>query len=109
MNRLVPSSKVPVDLNLAYPSESMAAVSTASAADLWRLLWRHRLMILATVALLLACTVAYCLVAQPRYTASTELFIDPRDRQVQANDLNPSSVASDGGVTQVESQARVIG
>jgi uncharacterized protein involved in exopolysaccharide biosynthesis/Mrp family chromosome partitioning ATPase len=52
--------------------------------------------------------VAYGALAPPSYTASSELIIDPRDRQVVLNDINPSGLAPDGGVTQIESQARVI-
>jgi uncharacterized protein involved in exopolysaccharide biosynthesis/Mrp family chromosome partitioning ATPase len=111
MNRLVSSSKVPVDLSLAgfVSGPQGAPQGTASAGDLWRILWRGRLIILSTVVVLFACTLVYCFLAPPRYTASAELFIDPRDRKVVANDVNPSSVASDGGVAQIETQARVVG
>jgi uncharacterized protein involved in exopolysaccharide biosynthesis/Mrp family chromosome partitioning ATPase len=111
MNRLVPSSKLPVDLSLEgyVPGPSASPDGTASIGDLWRILRRRRLLVVATMAVLFLFTLIYCLVAPPRFTATAELFIDPRDRQVVANDVNPSSMAPDGGITQVESQARVIG
>lgn len=111
MNRLVPSSKLPVDLSLEgfVPGPSGSSDGTASIGDLWRILRRRRLLVIATMAVLFVATLIYCLVAPPRFTATAELFIDPRDRQVVANDVNPSSMAPDGGVTQIESQARVIG
>jgi len=53
-------------------------------------------------------TLTYCLLAPPVYKASAEIIIDPRDIQVVANDLNPSAIAPDGGIAQVESQTRVV-
>ena len=48
------------------------------------------------------------LLATPQYTATAQILVDPRDKQVVRDDVNPSSIAADGGVTQVESQASVL-
>ncbi|WP_342153337.1 exopolysaccharide transport family protein [Methylorubrum sp. SB2] len=81
---------------------------TAEIGDLWRILWRRRATIVLTTLALVAATLAYCVLTPPLYTATAQILIDPRDRQVLTNDINPTMVAPDGGVTQVESQARVL-
>jgi uncharacterized protein involved in exopolysaccharide biosynthesis/Mrp family chromosome partitioning ATPase len=69
---------------------------------------RRRAIILWTTALFLLVAAAYSLLATPLYTASTQLLIDPRDRNIVSNDVNPSTLAPDGGVAMVESQLLVI-
>ena len=90
------------------PAQTPAVDTSAELGDLWRVLARRRRTIAATAALFTALALAYCLVARPLYTASSQLLIDPRDRQLVTNDLNGSAVAPDGGITQVESQVRVL-
>lgn len=76
--------------------------------DLWRILW-HRRRLVAAVAAAIACAVAlYAVLAPPLYTATSQVLVDPRDRQVVTNGVTPSGLAPDGGITIVESQARVI-
>lgn len=77
-------------------------------SELWRILWHRRFMILAIAGLFAGLALAYGVVTSPLYTASAQLLIDPRDRNVVSNDVNPSSVSPDGGLAQVESQASVI-
>ncbi len=110
MTRLIPTSASSGPLTLAGYSAGAPGPrdDTASMGDLWRILWRRRALILVTALALFAATLAYGVIAPPLYTAASEILIDPRDRQVVTNDVNPSSVAPDGGVTQVESQARVV-
>src|SRR5262249_55505143 len=76
--------------------------------DLIDILRRRRAIILWTTVLFLSIAVAYSLLATPLYTASTQLLIDPRDRNIVSNDVNPSTLAPDGGVAMVESQLLVI-
>jgi polysaccharide biosynthesis transport protein len=73
-----------------------------------RILWRRRKAIALCAALLGFGALGYCLLATPQYTASAEILVDPRDKQVVRDDVNPSSIAADGGVTQVESQGSVL-
>ncbi|WP_173045132.1 exopolysaccharide transport family protein [Bosea sp. ANAM02] len=77
-------------------------------SELWRILWHRRFMILAMAGLFAGLALAYGVLTAPLYTASAQLLIDPRDRNVVSNDVNPSSVSPDGGLAQVESQASVI-
>jgi len=77
-------------------------------SELWRILWHRRFMILGIAGVLAGLALAYGVLTSPLYTASAQLLIDPRDRNVVSNDVNPSSVSPDGGLAQVESQASVI-
>jgi uncharacterized protein involved in exopolysaccharide biosynthesis/Mrp family chromosome partitioning ATPase len=81
---------------------------TSSIADLWLIIWHGRRWILWTTAVLLLCVIAYGVLTPRLYTASAALIIDPRERQVVVNDVNPSTVASDGGIAQIDSQTLVI-
>ena len=80
----------------------------AEFGDLWLIL-RHRRgwIIGATLAMLLS-VVAYGALTPALYAATAQILIDPRDKAVLTNDVNAGAVGPDGGVTQVESQARVI-
>ena len=62
-----------------------------------------------TIALVCLCfgaaALAYLAIVPPRYTASTEIFLDPRGLQVVANDVSPRAESNEFSV--VESQLRV--
>ena len=73
-----------------------------------RILWRRRKAIALACLAAMAATLVYCLLATPQYSAFAQILVDPRDKQVVSNDINPSSIAADGGVTQVESQGSVL-
>ncbi len=81
---------------------------TAGVGDVWRILWCRRGVIAATVVVCFLATSAYVLAARSQYTAVAQILIDPRDRQIVTRDVNPDTLAADGGVVQVESEARVI-
>jgi polysaccharide biosynthesis transport protein len=81
---------------------------TSEVGDLWHILLRqHRMIAAITLALVFAAGL-YCLVIPSLYTATSQILVDPRERQIVANDPNPSALAPDGGIAQVESQTRVI-
>ena len=84
---------------------SGAHVETVQIA---RILWRRRRWIGLAALFAVAGALAYCLLATPQYTAAVQILIDPRDKQVVSNDVNPSAIAADGGLTQVESQGSVL-
>lgn len=90
------------------PFRSGAPDRTAEVADLGRILVRRRALVLGTAALLGLLALAYAVLTPSLYTAISQILIDPRDRQVLSNDVNPGALSPDGGVTQVESQVRVI-
>ncbi|MBP1182332.1 GumC family protein [Methylobacterium sp. PvR107] len=82
--------------------------TTAEFGDLWRILWRRKRLVFGTAFLLGLLVLAYALITPSLYTATAQILIDPRDRQVVSNDVNPGALSPDGGIAQVESQVRVI-
>jgi polysaccharide biosynthesis transport protein len=82
--------------------------TTAEFGDLWRILWRRKRLVFGTALLLGLLVLAYALITPSLYTAAAQILIDPRDRQVVSNDVNPGALSPDGGIAQVESQVRVI-
>ncbi|TPK97856.1 lipopolysaccharide biosynthesis protein [Mesorhizobium sp. B2-4-14] len=89
------------------PAPSYAS-STVELGDLKRILVRRRFLILATAALLTLVTLLYGLFTPALYSSVAEIIIDPQDLQVVTNDVNPSRVPPDGGITMVESQVAVV-
>jgi len=83
------------------------ASATVELGDLGRILLRRRFLILLTVALLTAVTFVYTLLTPALYSSTAQIIIDPQDLQVVTNDVNPSRISPDGGITQVESQVSV--
>ena len=71
-------------------------------------LWRGKTTILATVAVSLLIAVLFVVLVPHRYTAVTQILIDPTDLRAVSNDLSPPNQASDASVLQVESQVRVL-
>jgi uncharacterized protein involved in exopolysaccharide biosynthesis/Mrp family chromosome partitioning ATPase len=99
-------------------SESAFAVSAAEPpaappaqidfAKIFSTLWRGRTTILmTTVAVLLLAGLAV-VVAPHRYTAVTEILIDPADLHGIANAPTPSTQASDTALLVIDSQVRVL-
>ena len=93
---------------LAPLRATRSEVDSVETAAVGRILWRRRRAILLCGVAAFAAGLVYCLLATPQYTATAQILVDPRDKQVVANDVNPSSIAADGGVTQVESQGSVL-
>src|SRR3954453_19718926 len=76
--------------------------------ELFNLLWRRKIVI-AVAALLgatLAITVGKSLT--PRYTATAQLYVDPRELQLVDRELTPRAQDVSGMSMVVESQARLI-
>src|SRR5580692_8527730 len=79
-----------------------------SVVDLTRLLWRRRVMI-AAAALISAClAVAIGKSVTPKYLATSQLYVDPRELQLVDRELTPRAQDISGLAMVVESQARLI-
>src|SRR3981081_3588309 len=79
-----------------------------SVLDLSRLLWRQRIAI-AMAALICACAaVAIGKSLTPKYTATAQLYVDPRELQLVDRELTPRAQDISGLAMVVESQARLI-
>jgi uncharacterized protein involved in exopolysaccharide biosynthesis len=103
----------PRQLQTAPAGHGDIAVGPApvAAIDLQRIcsiVWRDKATILWTTAASLLLAVLLVLVLPHRFTAVTQILIDPTDLHAVGNDLNPASQANDAAVLQVESQARVL-
>ena len=85
-----------------------AAAAERDFADIWLILWHRRVFLAVVTALAGGLVLLYCLTTPRLYASAAQILIDPRDRQVLAKGVTPDTLASDGGVTQVESQVRVL-
>jgi uncharacterized protein involved in exopolysaccharide biosynthesis/Mrp family chromosome partitioning ATPase len=85
-----------------------AAPAGFSVLDLAQLLWQRKVAI-ASAALISACVaVAIGKGLTPKYTASAQLYVDPRELQLVDRELTPRAQDISGLAMVVESQARVI-
>ncbi len=79
-----------------------------SVLELTRLLWRQKVAI-AMAALICACAaVAIGKSLTPKYSATTQLYVDPRELQLVDRELTPRTQDLSGLAMVVESQARLI-
>ena len=79
-----------------------------SVLDLARLLWRRKIAI-ASAALICACAaVAVGKSLTAKYTATAQLYVDPRELQLVERELTPRAQDISGLAMVVESQARLI-
>lgn len=71
-------------------------------------IWRGKTTILWTTVACLLLAMLFVLVVPHRYTAVTQILIDPTDLQAVGNAPTPTNQANDAAVLQVESQVRVL-
>ena len=84
------------------------SINGFSVLELSRLLWRQRAAI-AMAALICACAaIAIGKSLTPKYSATTQLYVDPRELQLVDRELTPRTQDLSGLAMVVESQARLI-
>ena len=94
------------------PTRSEAPQRTSEASfnvlELVNLLWRHKIAIVsaALIGACLAITIGKSLTS--RYTATAQLYVDPRELQLVDRELTPRAQDVSGMSMVVESQARLI-
>ena len=96
---------------VARRGDAGAGLAPLAAIDfqkLWSVLWAGKTTIALTTIGALLLAVAFVLVVPHKYTATTEILIDPMDLRASPTELAPAIPQSDAAVLQVESQARVI-
>ena len=76
--------------------------------ELLGVLWRGKLIIALSMCVALGLAAAAMLIVPYKYTATTQILIDPLDLRASQNEVAPAIPQSDAAVLQVESQARVI-
>src|SRR3984893_6437246 len=96
-------------INQPKPADRQAPPSTGfSVLELTRLLWRRKAAI-ASAGLICAC--AAVMIGKsltPKYTATAQLYVDPRELQLVDRELTPRAQDTSGLSMVVESQARLI-
>jgi uncharacterized protein involved in exopolysaccharide biosynthesis/Mrp family chromosome partitioning ATPase len=96
--------------NQARPDDRAGSRAQAgfSVFELTRLLWQRKKTI-AVAALICACAaVVIGKSLTPRYTASAQLYVDPRELQLVDRELTPRAQDVSGLAMVVESQSRLI-
>jgi uncharacterized protein involved in exopolysaccharide biosynthesis/Mrp family chromosome partitioning ATPase len=71
-------------------------------------LWGGKNTILWTTVASFLIVMLFVLIVPHRYTAVTQILIDPTDLRAVGNDLTPANQANDATLMQVESQVRVL-
>src|SRR4030088_785795 len=97
-------------INHSSPDDGQKPRTAAgfSVLELTRLWWRRRVAI-AMAALICACAaVAIGKSLTPKYTATAQLYVDPRELQLVDRELTPRAQDISGLAMVVESQARLI-
>jgi polysaccharide biosynthesis transport protein len=85
-----------------------AALPTVDIRKIWSILWHGKTTIVLSTIVALALAALFVLIAPHKYTATTQILIDPTDFRAMQNDIATTIPQSDAAVLQVESQARVI-
>ncbi len=101
----------PARLAAVGPADVAIGVPTDAGIDFQRILsvlWRGKATILWTTALSVLIAVLFVVLVPHRYTATTQILIDPTDLRAVSNDLSPPNQANDATVMLVESQVRVL-
>ena len=91
------------DLSLGF-----ASLPPIDVQKIWSVLWRGKITILLSTMVAVGLAAAFVLLVPHKYTATTQILIDPIDLRAAQNDISPTIPQSDAAVLQVESQARVI-
>jgi uncharacterized protein involved in exopolysaccharide biosynthesis/Mrp family chromosome partitioning ATPase len=97
-------------INRARPGRR-AATRASSGFDLFALfglLWQRKSMIIASALIMACAAVVIGKSLSPKYTATAELYVDPRELQLVDRELTPRAVDVSGLSMVVESQARLI-
>lgn len=93
------------------PADAQSPAAAPPQIDLLKIcstLWSGRMTVLATTLAALLLAVLFVLLAPHRYTAVTEILIDPVDLRGVANEPTPSTQASDTALLLIDSQVRVL-
>jgi len=85
-----------------------AAPAGFSVLELVQLLWQRKAAIVSAALIFACAAVAIGKSVTPKYTASAQLYVDPRELQLVDRELTPRAQDMSGLAMVVESQARVI-
>src|SRR6202795_123679 len=91
------------DLSLGF-----ASLPPIDVQKIWTVLWRGKITILLSTMVAVGLAALFVLLVPHKYTATTQILIDPMDLRAAQSDISPTIPQSDAAVIQVVSQARVI-
>jgi succinoglycan biosynthesis transport protein ExoP len=91
------------DLSLGF-----ASLPPIDVQKIWTVLWRGKITILLSTMVAVGLAALFVILVPHKYTATTQILIDPMDLRAAQSDISPAIQQSDAAVLQVESQARVI-
>ena len=103
--------EVPRQVKSAALASAEPSAAPPAQIDLLKIgatLWRGRATIFGTTIAALLLAAVFVLVAPQRYTAVTEILIDPADLHAVANEASPSTTTSDTALLVIDSQVRVL-
>ena len=96
-------------INQPEPADRQAPPSAGfSVLELTRLLWRRRVAIAMAGLICASAAVMIGKTLTPKYTATAQLYVDPRELQLVDRELTPRTQDLSGLAMVVESQARLI-
>src|SRR6202163_4177416 len=96
-------------INQPEPADRQAPPSAGfSVLELTRLLWRRRVAIAMAGLICASAAVMIGKSLTPKYTATAQLYVDPRELQLVDRELTPRTQDVSGLAMVVESQARLI-
>src|ERR1700759_1248387 len=96
-------------INQAKPDAPQARTAAGfSVLDLTRLLWRRKVAIAAAGVICACLAVVAGKSLSPKYFATAQLYVDPRELQLVDRELTPRAQDVSGLAMVVESQARLI-
>ncbi|WP_398475796.1 GumC family protein [Tardiphaga sp.] len=76
--------------------------------DVVGILGRRKVWIIGTTAAFCALAATYILIARPAYTATAQVYVDPRDRQTPKEEAAMQNSVPGDGLLLVESQLKII-
>src|ERR1700694_761472 len=85
-----------------------AALPTIDFRQIWSILWQGKTTIVLSTIAALALAALFVLIVPHKYTATTQILIDPMDFRATKDEIASTIPQSDAAVLQVERQARVI-
>src|ERR1700684_1068363 len=89
-------------------SPGFASLPPIDVQKIWSVLWRGKITIPLSTLIAGGLAAGFLLLVPHKYTATTQILIDPMDLRAAQSDISPAIQQSDAAVLQVESQARVI-
>lgn len=94
--------------NTGHSTNRNAAIDGFDVKDVIGILRRRKSWVAGVTLGFCALAACYILVARPSYTATSQVYVDPRDRQTPKDDVATQNSVPGDGMLLVESQLKII-